>query len=122
MSIGQSRLGNALVIAGAVVGAATVTAMALGFSPHLSEYMINLLFYKGLGAAAIGLIVVGTWIARQARLSAENTDRPNALDEKRLDTDATHHLLGDATIRSRLDELKRPDPARQPVRTERRKD
>ena len=122
MSIGQSRLGNALVIAGAVVGAAAVTAMALGFSPHLSEYMINLLFYKGLGAAAIGLIVVGTWIARQARRSAENTAGTDALGEERIDTDTTHQVLLDATIRSAVDELKRPDPARQPVRTERRTD
>jgi hypothetical protein len=57
-------IGNALVGAGAIVGVATVTAIATGYEIRLSPEMIQLLTYKALGAAAIGLIVVGAWIGR----------------------------------------------------------
>ena len=57
-------VGNVLVAAGAVVGVATVTAIATGYEIRLTPEMIELLTYKALGAAAIGLIIAGTWIAR----------------------------------------------------------
>lgn len=53
-----------LVAAGAVVGIATVTAIATGYEIQLTPEMIQLLTYKAFGAAAVGLIVVGTWIGR----------------------------------------------------------
>ena len=58
---------NILVAMGAVVGVATVAIIALDYSPTLTPEMVNLLFYKGLGAAAVGLIIVGTIIGRIGR-------------------------------------------------------
>ena len=60
----MKRLGNILVGAGAVVGAATVTAIATGVEIQLTPEMIQLLTYKAFGAAAVGLIIVGTWLGR----------------------------------------------------------
>ena len=53
-----------LVAAGAVVGVATVASIATGYEIQLTPHMIQLLTYKAFGAAAIGLIIVGTWIGR----------------------------------------------------------
>jgi type VI protein secretion system component VasK len=66
----QSRtvlLGNVLVAAGAIVGVATVTAIATGYQIVLTPEMIRILIYKGLAAAALGLMVAGTWIGRRGR-------------------------------------------------------
>ncbi len=63
----SSALGNALVVAGAVIGVVTVVALAVDYSPSLTPEMIKLLFYKGLGAAAVGMMIVGTWIGRGGR-------------------------------------------------------
>lgn len=49
------RVGNVLVAAGAVVGVATVTAIATGYEIQLTPEMIQLLTYKAFGAAAVGL-------------------------------------------------------------------
>jgi len=67
MSIRLSTVGNVLVVAGSMVGVATVAAVATGAEIHLSQEMIQLLIYKGLAAAAVGLIVVGSWIGRRGR-------------------------------------------------------
>jgi hypothetical protein len=53
-----------LVAAGAGVGIATVTAIATGYEIRLTPEMIQLLTYKALGAASIGLILAGSWIGR----------------------------------------------------------
>lgn len=122
MSIGRSDLGNVLVIAGAVVGAGAVTALALGFSPHLSEYMVNLLFYKGLGAMAIGLIIAGAWVGRAARRAAQDGSSGDSLAGQRLDSDATRHLLEDASLPFPLDGTQSRDSAKLSVRNEQRAD
>jgi hypothetical protein len=57
-------VGNLLVAAGAAVGVVAVAAIATGYQIRLTPEMIQLLTYKALGAAAVGLIVVGTWIGR----------------------------------------------------------
>ncbi len=62
-----STVGNGLVIAGGAVGVATVTAIATGTEIVLTPAMVQLLIYKGLAAAAIGLIVVGSWLGRRGR-------------------------------------------------------
>jgi len=62
-----STLGNGLVIAGGAVGVATVTAIATGTEIVLTPAMVQLLIYKGLAAAAVGLIVVGSWLGRRGR-------------------------------------------------------
>lgn len=62
-----SSLGNGLVIAGGALGVASVTAIATGTELVLSPAMIQLLIYKGLAAAAVGLIVVGSWLGRRGR-------------------------------------------------------
>jgi hypothetical protein len=61
---------NALVAAGAIVGGATVLAVATGYEIHLTAEMVQLLIYKGLAAASIGLIAAGTWIGRAAKRDA----------------------------------------------------
>ena len=67
MSFRLSALGNALVVGGALVGAATVAAVATGAEINLSPAMIQLLIYKGLAVASIGLIVAGSWVGRRGR-------------------------------------------------------
>jgi hypothetical protein len=67
MSMRLSTLGNGLVIAGGAVGVATVTAIATGTEIVLTPAMVQLLIYKGLAAAAVGLIVVGSWLGRRGR-------------------------------------------------------
>ena len=62
-----STLGNGLVIAGGAVGVATVAAIATGTEIVLTPAMVQLLIYKGLAAAAVGLIVVGSWLGRRGR-------------------------------------------------------
>lgn len=64
---------NLLVAAGALLGIATVAAIALGYSPSLTPEMVKLLFYKGLGAAAVGLMVVGAIVGRFGHRHADNT-------------------------------------------------
>jgi hypothetical protein len=65
-------LGNVLVGAGAAIGVATVAAIATGYQIRLTPEMIQLLTYKALGAAAIGLMIAGTWIGRGG--SKKNSD------------------------------------------------
>ena len=67
MPFRMSALGNGLVIAGALVGVATVAVVATGTEITLTPAMIQLLVYKGLAAAAVGLIVVGSWVGRRGR-------------------------------------------------------
>ena len=67
MSMRLSTLGNGLVIAGGAVGVATVTAIATGTEIVLTPAMVQLLIFKGLAAAAVGLIVVGSWLGRRGR-------------------------------------------------------
>ena len=67
MSMRLSTLGNGLVIAGGAVGVATVAAIATGTEIVLTPAMVQLLIYKGLAAAAVGLIIVGSWLGRRGR-------------------------------------------------------
>jgi hypothetical protein len=71
-------IGNVLVAAGAVIGVATVTAIATGIEIRLTPEMIQLLTYKALGAAAVGLIIVGTWIGRGGTQRARDPSVNNA--------------------------------------------
>jgi hypothetical protein len=67
MAIRMSSLGNGLVIAGGAVGVATVAAIATGTEIVLTPAMVQLLIYKAFAAAAIGLIVAGSWLGRRGR-------------------------------------------------------
>ncbi len=69
-----STLGNVLLIAGAAVGVAAIAAVVIDFSPNLTAEMIKLLFYKGLGAASVGLMIVGTLMARAGREREKQRD------------------------------------------------
>jgi len=69
-----STLGNALLIAGAADGAVAIGAVVTGYSPDLTPEMIKLLFYKGFGAAAVGLMVVGTFIGKIGREREKKTE------------------------------------------------
>jgi hypothetical protein len=73
MSTRISALGNGLVVAGAVVGVATVAASAGGYELVLPPAMVHLLVYKALAAAAVGLIVVGSWLGRRGRQQESRT-------------------------------------------------
>jgi hypothetical protein len=74
----MSTLGNGLVIAGAIVGVATVALVATGTEITLTPAMIQLLIYKGLGAAAVGLIIVGSWVGRRGRQQERDTRHASA--------------------------------------------
>ena len=73
MSTRLSTLGNGLVIAGAAVGVAAVVGFATDFKIVLTPEMVHLLVYKGLAAAAVGLIVVGSWLGRRGRQQDSQT-------------------------------------------------
>jgi len=78
MPLRMSSLGNGLVIAGGAVGVATVAAIATGTEIVLTPAMVQLLIYKGLAAAAIGLIVVGSWLGRRGRQHDQSAKDANA--------------------------------------------
>ncbi len=67
------------MVAGAVIGVVTVVAIAVDYSPSLTPEMIKLLFYKGLGAAAVGTMIVGTWIARGGREKIRQAEESNVV-------------------------------------------
>jgi hypothetical protein len=76
-----SSLGNGLVVAGSLIGVAIVAMVATGTEVALTPAMIQLVIYKGLAAAAVGLIVVGSWIGRRGRQyerAIKPTDAPRA--------------------------------------------
>ena len=52
---------------GAVAGLVAVVLVAADYAPALTPEMIKLLFFKGLGAVAVGLIVVGSLLGRFGR-------------------------------------------------------
>ena len=79
-----STLGNGLVIAGGAVAVATVTAIATGTEIVLTPAMVQLIIYKGLAAAAIGLIIAGSWIGRRGR-QLEQAARSDAPDTPELE-------------------------------------
>lgn len=68
----MSVVGDALVGAGSIVAVATVVAVATGYNIDLTPAMVHLLVYKGLAAAAMGLIVAGSWIGRHNRQEMRN--------------------------------------------------
>lgn len=92
-----------LVTAGAVTGVATVTAIATGYEIRLTPEMIQLLTYKALGAAAIGLIIAGTWIGRggsQKNPEPSQTDAEReALSEGPAATDLTARASPEIEVR-----------------------
>lgn len=63
----MSALGNGLVTAGSVVGVAAVTAIGMGYEIVLTPAVTQLVIYKGIAAAVVGLIVVGSWLGRRGR-------------------------------------------------------
>jgi hypothetical protein len=69
----MSAVGNGLVVAGAAVGVATVAAVASGYEIVLTPAMVHLLVYKAIAAAAVGLIVVGSWLGRRGRQQESQT-------------------------------------------------
>jgi hypothetical protein len=79
MSTRMSAVGNGLVIAGAAVAVATVGASAAGYEIVLTPAMVHLLTYKALAAAAVGLIVVGSWLGRRGRQQESQTKTADAL-------------------------------------------
>lgn len=74
MATRMKTVGNVLVTAGAVVGAGTITAIAAGYEIRLTPEMVELLIYKAFGAAAIGLMVVGTFIGRSSNHRRDDVD------------------------------------------------
>lgn len=72
MAMRMSSVGHGLVIAGGAVAVVTVAAIATGTQIVLTPAMIQLLIFKGLAAAAVGLIVVGSWLGRRGRQHDES--------------------------------------------------
>jgi len=110
------NVGNVLVAAAAVVGVGTITAIATGYELHLTTEMVQLLIYKAFGAAAVGLMIVGTWIGRAGAGSLDFAsesvqpsldDFPQPIDKPALSPDG----VGDIYLNSPLT----PDHAAAPV-------
>ena len=110
MTLRLSTLGNVFVVAGSVVGVATVAAVATGAEITLTPAMIQLLIYKGLAAMALGLIVVGSWLGRRGRQHEreETATRPPTAEL----SSPTSLPFGDAQNEKRADpdEVKRANP------------
>ena len=108
-----STLGNVLLIAGAAVAVVAVVAVVTGYSPNLTPEMTKLLFYKGLGAAAVGLMIVGTLIGRVGRRREKQEAAPAKSSASRSSSDP---MLRDAT--PGIESIDPPD-VRESLRTRR---
>jgi hypothetical protein len=108
MSSRLSTIGNVLVIAGSLVGVATVAAVVTGAEIHLSREMMQLLIYKGFGAMAVGLIIAGSWIARRGRQEERDQEIAESVGPELL---SGASLAGENhNDRTRVhDEVKSPD-------------
>lgn len=98
-----STVGNVLVVAGAFVGVIAIAAVSTDYSPSLSREMVALLFYKGLGAAAVGLMLVGTWVARGGRRKERKLWQPRDNAERPGEDAADARLLTDRRPDSEID-------------------
>ena len=109
MSIRMSAVGNALVLAGGAVGVAAVVGLATDFKIVLTPEMVQLLVYKGLAAAAVGLIVVGSWLGRRGRQqeSADNAMLASGVPSFSQGS-ATDRIHEEVTTKSTKDTKERP--------------
>ena len=109
-----------LVAAGAVLGVGTVTAIATGYEFHLTPEMVQLLIYKAFGAAAVGLMIAGTWIGRggtgrrddaSESLQPKLDDVPKQFDEQALSSGRPADIdLHSGRAREHADAPVRQDP------------
>lgn len=67
-----TRVGNILTAVGAIVAVFGVIAMVTRLKITLTPEMQELLFYKGLFAAAAGLLIAGALIGRRGRAAAKD--------------------------------------------------
>jgi hypothetical protein len=74
----KTRLGNTLTRVGAAVGVVGVIAMAIKLKIELSPQAQQVLFYKGLFAAAAVLLILGAWYGREGRQQAREAEAQKA--------------------------------------------
>ena len=75
----KTRVGNTLTKVGAAVGFFGVVAMAIRLKIELTPQAQQVLFYKGLFAAAAVLLVLGAWYGREGRRQASEAEKANEL-------------------------------------------
>ena len=80
----RSRIAEFLLAAGAVVGAAAVVGLVVGFEPaKLPPALLNLAFYKLAFVGAAGLLVGGGLVHRYARRGEGQLHTGRAADSVR---------------------------------------
>lgn len=106
MPLRMSALGNGLVIAGALVGVATVAVVATGTEIMLTPAMIQLLVYKGLAAVAVGIIIVGSWVGRRGRQQERDANHAGTAKAELSagDLPMPHHYKSAATSAAASDQ------------------
>lgn len=75
----KTKVGNALTKVGAAVGIIGVVAMAIKLKIVLTPEIQQVLFYKGLFAAAAVLLIIGAWYGREGRREAREARKANEL-------------------------------------------
>ena len=89
-----STLSKGLLVLGAIVGAATGVALALGVRlDHLPSWMITVGMYKLAFIAAGGLFVVGAMVGRAAQRTSRRRERTDV--DPQLDRGSVQHVDGD---------------------------
>lgn len=90
----KKRLGNILTKVGAAVGIFGVFAMAINLKITITPGMQEVLFYKGLLAAAPMMLIAGAWFGREGRID-------EAESKKRAELESSSQIpLSDEPIRS----------------------
>lgn len=75
----KTRVGNVLTRVGAAVGVFGVVAMAIKLKIELTPQAQQVLFYKGLFAAAAVLLILGAWYGREGRRQVREAQKENEL-------------------------------------------
>lgn len=88
----KQRLGDTLTKVGAAVGFFGVVAMAIKLKITITPEMRDVLFYKGLFAAAAVMLLAGAWYGREGRIEEA---------KKRAELEAPSEVpLSDEPVRS----------------------
>jgi hypothetical protein len=74
----RTSLGNWLLGTGVAVGVVGAVGLALGVQPHLSPFMLKVVVYKLIFAAAAGLLVAGATIQGRTRGGKGSVERSGA--------------------------------------------
>jgi hypothetical protein len=74
-------VGNVLIGAGGVVATAAVIAVSVGLKFSVPPELYTVVVYKGMFAAAAGLMIVGAMVGRHANEKRKSAERDRRLSE-----------------------------------------